>query len=460
MPTASEHLSQYGVTVEQARSFILGNLNNLPNIINVCSQFGVTNEMLAEIYGGGITANTVIAYFNANSVDSTVLDTSTDNTDDSTPDDSSSANTQSLVGTWFAQDLSDGIGTQQLVFNSDNTFTSTDFNSALQPGEINGSESGTYSWDQSTGILTTQVTNDENGTLGLNTGAAITINFGSSTDSFTMLDGGETFNFAKVTESSASSIVGNWYIQEQNLGTNTVYFSIFEDGTYAWSEDVATPSTGESDGIEQGSYTWDASTGLFTPQVSSDSNGTLGFSGTTSTWISSNTADSLTVTMDGETFSFIPATNAAAPTSTNLSFTADELEGQMLYNVFKDDPNDPWKVVTFEFFDNGTLNAEDGIVDNPDQFMALPYEITEQGYLKYYLDTEEERSLDVVAKITDNTSNSMVSWININNPENGFNTPLPESMIAQHQYNQSIGSSADTQEYFFYNLSDAQLFIA
>lgn len=82
--SAVTHLAQYNVTVEQARSFIVNNLDNLPHIISVCADFGVTNQMLAEIYGG-VSADQVVAFFAANHIDSTLLDagssSGTDNTD-------------------------------------------------------------------------------------------------------------------------------------------------------------------------------------------------------------------------------------------------------------------------------------------------------------------------------------------------------------------------------------------
>lgn len=445
---AEAHLAQFNVTVEQARNFIITHLTNLPHIVSVCQQFGITNEMLAEIYGGGITSDAVINFFGSRSIDSTVLDTTSDNT--------SSTDSSSLVGTWIAQDFSQGIGSQSLTFNSDGSYISNDFVSNLLPGEINGTETGTYNWDSTTGVLSTQVVNDNNGTLGLNQGDANTITLNSD-GSFLMAGGGESHTFTKVN-TSTQSIVGNWFIQEENNGTNTVYFSIFEDGTYAWSEDVANAMTGESDGIERGTYTWDSTTGNFTTEVTSDENGKLAFSGTTSTQISTDSNGRLAVTMDGEQYSFIPAEDAGSVNS-NLEFSVAELAGNTIYNVFKDSSNEPWKVQTMEFFDNGTLNAEDGFVDSPDQYAALPFEITEQGYLKYYLNSDDEVALDVVAKVTNSSLYSKLSHKSVYNPENGFAESVPDWIVNQHEYNQSLGITADTQQYYFYNLSDAMLFV-
>lgn len=51
MSLASEHLMQYGVTVENAREFIMSHLDNPTTLFNVAKQFSVTNEMLGEIVG-------------------------------------------------------------------------------------------------------------------------------------------------------------------------------------------------------------------------------------------------------------------------------------------------------------------------------------------------------------------------------------------------------------------------
>ncbi len=75
--TAQQHLAQFGVTVDQAREFILNNLDNLSYLLSVCQQFGVTNSMLAEIYGG-VTSADVINYFSANGLDSSLLDSTGD----------------------------------------------------------------------------------------------------------------------------------------------------------------------------------------------------------------------------------------------------------------------------------------------------------------------------------------------------------------------------------------------
>lgn len=73
MSRAQEHLAQYNVTVAQARQFILDNLDDVPNIYQVCKTFGVTSDMLAEIYGG-VTASQVRDFFASYGLQGSELD--------------------------------------------------------------------------------------------------------------------------------------------------------------------------------------------------------------------------------------------------------------------------------------------------------------------------------------------------------------------------------------------------
>ena len=49
MPTAAAYLESYGVTMEDARSFIWSNLSNPQLIFSTSKMFGITNEMLGQI---------------------------------------------------------------------------------------------------------------------------------------------------------------------------------------------------------------------------------------------------------------------------------------------------------------------------------------------------------------------------------------------------------------------------
>lgn len=71
--SAQSHLASYGISVSQARDFIVTSLDNLPGLLSVCEVYGVTNAMLAEIYGG-VSESDVIAFFAASGLDSGILE--------------------------------------------------------------------------------------------------------------------------------------------------------------------------------------------------------------------------------------------------------------------------------------------------------------------------------------------------------------------------------------------------
>lgn len=82
--SAAQHLAQYGVSVGEARDFILSHLSSPGVIYQTALQFGVTATMLAEIYGS-VTANDVVAFFDAQGMNGAALDS--DSNDNSLPSD-------------------------------------------------------------------------------------------------------------------------------------------------------------------------------------------------------------------------------------------------------------------------------------------------------------------------------------------------------------------------------------
>lgn len=73
--SAAEHLAQYGVSFQQARDFIHSNLNSPQVIYNVAAQYGVTFDMLGELYADNVTGSTVKSFFESLDLG---LDTSND----------------------------------------------------------------------------------------------------------------------------------------------------------------------------------------------------------------------------------------------------------------------------------------------------------------------------------------------------------------------------------------------
>jgi len=226
--------------------------------------------------------------------------------------DSVISNSEQIIGTWFTKDVSaDSFGTQTVTFNADGTYLSLDFESDLDAGNLNGTESGTYHWDVLTGELTTQATDDNNGNRGFNSPTLTLENPSIVTDDsgFQLTYTDDSFHFsAQDNTQAASPLVGNWYVEEQNNGINKVQVSFFADGTYAWYEDVAEAFAGEiNKKVEAGVYSWDQQSGVLTSSTTMDANGELGINGenTTINIVGSSLQFAFANEADGFTFNSI-----------------------------------------------------------------------------------------------------------------------------------------------------------
>ena len=76
---AKNHLSSHGITMQEARDYIIGNLDNLNSLFNTLKMFGVTNSMVAEIYGG-VSVNDVKNFFSYYGLNASELDNNTSST--------------------------------------------------------------------------------------------------------------------------------------------------------------------------------------------------------------------------------------------------------------------------------------------------------------------------------------------------------------------------------------------
>lgn len=74
--SAAIYLGELGITVPQAREFIFAHLGDPATIFNAAYQYGLTNDMLAEIVGGGVGPGDVRNWFAGQGIDASVLDTS------------------------------------------------------------------------------------------------------------------------------------------------------------------------------------------------------------------------------------------------------------------------------------------------------------------------------------------------------------------------------------------------
>lgn len=141
--SAADHLSQYGVSVEQALAFILNNISTPEVIFNTANTFGVTNEMLAEIYGNGVTTEQVIDYFAAQGIDSTALDSATDGGDNSVT--LVPTNAESLISLIGLNNNTGELSNESLRASVINVTGETAYLKAFDPLNYSGASDGTFS---------------------------------------------------------------------------------------------------------------------------------------------------------------------------------------------------------------------------------------------------------------------------------------------------------------------------
>lgn len=71
--TTEEYLSGLDVSMKSANEFIMNNLDNLELVYNTCKQFGINNDMIADIVNLNITGETVSNYFDNNKLNGSEL---------------------------------------------------------------------------------------------------------------------------------------------------------------------------------------------------------------------------------------------------------------------------------------------------------------------------------------------------------------------------------------------------
>lgn len=167
-----------------------------------------------------------------------------------------------IVSAWQAAG-----GTALLIFRHDGTYHMAQ-DSPTEPGM----ERGRFAWDKATSAFSAVTAVDTNGEGGLshpNGATTLTITGNTLTYSVT---GEGSFTFSRVTN-TASAIVGSWFVPGENF---TVTF--LAGGTYFHTEETSDPPYAH-DGMERGTYTWNAATKILTASATTDTNGDVGLSG-------------------------------------------------------------------------------------------------------------------------------------------------------------------------------------
>ena len=133
--STSEHLAQLGVTIEQAREFIINHVNQPSVIYAVSVQNAITANMLAEIYGG-VTESDVINFFNTSGFDGSAL---TDN------DDTPSVDKDEDTGDLPVIDKDEDIGDANLLQTAQShSVTDSGYGTLPVKGDSPAVESGSY----------------------------------------------------------------------------------------------------------------------------------------------------------------------------------------------------------------------------------------------------------------------------------------------------------------------------
>ncbi len=161
--------------------------------------------------------------------------------------------------------------------------------------------------------------------------------------------GGATITCNTASPGGPSSIVGSWYFGDTSNpnNNNLVVATFFSDGTYTLADDgdsITDPSG--TDGMERGTYTWDATTGAFTVTPTVDTDGQWGFS---------NPPSNMCVQVTGDALSFTTSSVNESVVLTRVADVADSIVGSW----YLGNTNAPNDLLVFTFFSDGTYTLAD-----------------------------------------------------------------------------------------------------
>jgi len=236
----------------------------------------------------------------------------------------------SIVGTWLLPDPSPASNPAVVVFLADGTYYEMEANTpASDTSAANGFERGTYTWDATTSVLrvvTRLDTNGEAGISGVNgvQGFTFTVVGDNAVAAIppAMCDGPDPCSFAAIRVTGApGTIVGGWSAGDAKVEDRSVVVVFLANGDFYLAQDGSSvlPDGDPSgqDGIEKGTWAWNAATGDFVATTTVDTNGQWGLSNPSSlmTLLISPDGFRFNVTDGPETFTFNRVAVAAAPTA-------------------------------------------------------------------------------------------------------------------------------------------------
>jgi Ca2+-binding RTX toxin-like protein len=169
-----------------------------------------------------------------------------------------------IIGSWLASDSS---GTAVFSFLADGSFMVAE---DVPPGsgDVDGMERGTYAWDPVTGVLTHTTITDTTGSIkGGTLSSTMQIDAGGATATLTnqkSSGGTEVLAMTRVVD-NAHPLVGGWFVEGAGQAGGEVVLTFLANGGFFMAQDgdsVADPNG--QDGMQRGTYSWDASSGTLT----------------------------------------------------------------------------------------------------------------------------------------------------------------------------------------------------
>lgn len=182
------------------------------------------------------------------------------------------AATSKLVGSWYVAYPNGGQAKGPIVINfidGQKFMMAHDGDVQADPSGEPGLESGTYTWNETTGAFTATVTADTNGQWGFSDSGALNLTL--SADNNTLKVNGENFA-TRVLPSGTNAFVGGWYRPGPG---GSIAITFINDTTFMLAHD-GTRDFGGWPGIESGTYSWNPSTHVITTNALVDTNGDWG----------------------------------------------------------------------------------------------------------------------------------------------------------------------------------------
>ncbi len=212
-----------------------------------------------------------------------------------------------IVSAWHAS-----AGNALLIFRHDGTYHMAQ-DSPTEPGM----ERGRFSWDKATSAFSAVTAVDTNGEGGLShPNGATTLTITGNTLTY-VVTGEGSFTYTRVTN-TASAIVGSWFVPGENF---TVTF--LSNGTYFQTEETSDPPFAH-DGMERGTYTWNAATKILTASTTTDTNGDAGLSGIREGLTATISGNSMLIPDGNTTLELRRITQIPAPLNVRNDFEVDQ----------------------------------------------------------------------------------------------------------------------------------------